>query len=155
MRKPKAPPLTKATRVRIGKKKEKHPHLTYRELAEQFGVSYDQARDACRKYDAGELGGRRKPRQAKVEPGTELRDLFQRAVDHANAETLNAMELVSAVERLARSRHTIQQLELTGHMRATDAAIIAGIIRRYEPSADDDRVIQIYREECEKWKASA
>ena len=148
----KAHPLPKSTRCKIGKKKEGHPNLTYGELASQFNCTYEQARRAHHQFRDGHLSGRKRRRNKEVTSGGTLSDLFQSALDNALTSDLNAMESVAAVERLARSRHTIQQLELTGHMKRTDAAIIAQIIRRYEPDADDDKVIAIYREEYALWK---
>lgn len=155
-RKVKAHPLPKSTRVKIGRKKEKHPHLTYAELARQFGCTYDQARKAHHDYRDGGLTGLRRPKSKVIEmEGSSLMEAFQTAVDRLNGDTeLTGSELVVMLERLARARHTIQQMELTGHLRRTDAEIIARIIRRYEPEATDDRVIAIYREELELWKAS-
>ncbi len=155
-RKPKAHPLPKSTRVRIGKKKERHPHLTYGELAKQFNCTYDQARSSHHAYRDGKLSGtrRRRDKRSEVE-GSSLLATFQTAMDKLNSDTnLSGAEMVVMLERLARARHTIQQMDLTGHLRSTDASLIARIIRRYEPDASDDEVIAIYREEFELCKAS-
>lgn len=155
-RKPKAHPLPKSTRVRIGRKKARHPNLTYGELAAQFNCTYDQARSSHHAYRDGQLSGTRTRRDKGIEvEGSSLLATFQTAMDKLNSDkNLSGAEMVVMLERLARARHTIQQMDLTGHLRSTDAALIARIIRRYEPDASDDEVIAVYREEVELWKAS-
>jgi hypothetical protein len=56
------------------------------------------------------------------------------------------------IEKFINIRKSIQHVKLESHIKRIDANIIASIIRRYEPEADDDRVIKVYREEFEKCK---
>ncbi len=163
MQKPKAPQLTTQKQRVIAKHKEANPHLTYSELASMFNCTFYQARNAHQKYLTGALN-RSKPRirPAKIEhiriefTADELLERqYHIAIASLEAEkNLLLEERVKMLNILFDNRKILQQVKLESHIKRADSAIIASIIRRFEPEASDERIITIYREELEKWKIS-
>lgn len=158
MKKVKAHKLPASTQIAIGKLKEKSPKLTFVAIAAQFNVTYDQARDAVRRYQAGELVDRRGKRiRGKVSGDIEgtFRQLCDRAVSALYADNeITAIELVSLLEKMGGILKANQQMSLQGHLKRTDAGLIAALIRRYAPDATDEDVIKVYHEVKSAWIAS-
>lgn len=167
LRKLKASPLPRNKQLEIGVYKKKHPYLSYSLIADQFHVEYDQVVYACLKYKAGKLtvckpssqkGKLRLARQiaSEEEPDNVLALQFRFAISQLEADKdMNVADRVVLLDKLASIRKLIQQIELEGHIKRTDAGVIANIIRRFQPESTNDDVVKIYREELEKWKISA
>lgn len=167
MRKPKAHKLPHSTNVAIAKWKEKNPDVTLLECAKKFSCSYYQAQQAVLKYRRGELlrseparrraSSRRRQAEANQLTGDEIveREYKTALVQlHESGEGTSVSARVGLLSELVRIRRTVQSIKLTGHIKQLDAEILAQIVRRYEPDADNDRVIEVYREEVSKWQAS-
>lgn len=144
------------TMRRIAEYAEKHVGLSHADIAEIFGCTIGQVRYARKAYKEGKLddvgAGKRTPRARKVDDPIEgFEQVIRRSVGLLQEDKkLDALRYISAAERIASMLRTRQAIELTGHLKRADAAIIAGIIRRYQPSATDADVIRIYREEVER-----
>ena len=155
----KARALRKSTQRSIAKFKEQHPRTSFVDLAAHFNCTYDQARDAWRRYQDGELAaspGRRKTRWVKPsgDPIGTLRALVDRALTALHGDgSLDGVELINLLDRAAPVLRIVQQLSLTGHIKGADALIVAALIRRYQPNATDDDVVRIFHEvriECQQ-----
>lgn len=134
--------------------------MTYAQLAEHFRCSYAQARKAHKDYLEGRLsyGRTRRPKKRGRPPKTDgdatLLSQYETALAEMAASNFDPKERIVLLEKLTVIRQTIQKIELTHHLKRRDAEIIKRIIHRYEPEVSDDRVIAIYHEEVERWKAS-
>ena len=164
-RKPKSPTIDKTLRIRIGKfcDDPKNKGITLRAIAEYFNVSYHQARASKMDYLSGKLTQRRPSKNNRIAQRLvkkkSIDDLFDDQVHLALAqverdESMNVFDRVQLLDKLSATSKNVRNMKLEKHIKRTDAGLIAAIIRRYEPEASDERLIQIYREEMERWKIS-
>lgn len=160
-KKQKAPMLAAATQRRIGIFKDKNPRVTYTELAKQFNCTYSQAVHAALQYKKGYLGKPRLRRKSieNIKQEYDALEILRRqvhtALAHLESEAkLAVSERMSLVAQAVGILKTLQTIEITGHIKRNDAAIIVQIIRRFKPDASEEDSIIIYREEYEKWKSS-
>jgi replication initiation and membrane attachment protein DnaB len=164
MRKIKAPALKIYKAKQIARYKENNPKVSIRAIADKYQVSYEQARNAIKRSKEGRLGKIQtrskkiktdKIKAANPEPDSLLEMQYHQAVAQLEADQdMPADQRIALLDKLFSARKILQQVRLESHIKKTDAAIIAGIIRRYEPDASDERVITIYREELERWRSS-
>jgi hypothetical protein len=159
----KARKLSSELRKRIGIFKNKNPNATFREAADKFGVTYDQARTAVQMYNDGLLTQRmpRRVQRAAVKIANDktfdeiLTDEFRTCVAAMQADNNMPVETrVALLDRVTEIRRRVRAMNLEAHLKRGDADIIAAIVRRFEPDADDERVIAIYREEVELLKGA-
>lgn len=161
MRQKKASPLPIQKKQQIGKYKEKFPTASYHEIADNFNITYNQARSACVDYRAGKLH-RTKPRP-KPKAIDEITDTFSadellerqyhKAVAALESEkNLTVDERIKLLESLFQMRKILQNLRLESFIKRADAGVIKVIIKRFLPDATDDDVIKIYLEAVERWK---
>ena len=68
-------------------------------------------------------------------------------VQQLYSENLTAASRMKLLKQLASLQKDVQATELEKHMTHIDAKIIAAIIRRFKPDADNDEIIRIYKEE--------
>jgi hypothetical protein len=155
----KAHPISVTLKLRIAKHKEKHDNISFVELAQLFNVSYDQARSAVMDYKSGKLNVKNvkkvKSNSSEIKDKYTTEELFdsqfhQALADLEAAEDMNVLERINALEKIAKIRKALQSVRLEAHLKRADADIIAAIIRRYDPDASDERIIEIYKEEVEK-----
>lgn len=158
----KAASLKNYMQSRIGKYSEDNPNVNIKDISLKFNVTYNQAYSAIQKYKAGLL---KQPKPKKdAPPPKELLELdtveILKKTYHAAVAELNVCsdvrisDKITMLDKAFSMRKTLQQIELEGHIKKTDAAIIAAIIRRFAPDSTDEDIIKIYREEMEKWKIS-
>lgn len=150
-----------STRRRIGEYKKKHPNATIGEIAKRFNCTYNQARNAIKQYDAGMFNRDRPPKKdlSNILKNNTTEELLKKQYDKALAQLevddgIMAADRISYLDKLANINKSLQQVSLQNHLKRADAEVIARIIRRYEPEADDARIIAVYREEMERWKNS-
>jgi len=153
--------LPRATRQRIGVFKRRNPNANYWEIADKFNCTYDQARRACHDYEAGKLtrsAPKAKPIDTDiVSTGKTADQLLESQFEYALVsldldKDIRIDSRVQYLDKLFGMRKTIQQVKLESHIKRLDATIIGAIIRRYEPDASDERIIEIYKEEFVKLK---
>lgn len=135
--------------------KRKHPKAPIIEIAEKYNVSPSQVRRAIELDRDGRL--------TKTEPRTPRKKIREIVKTSTPDDLLKSQYLVvcagleadekiplsnraSMLEKLVFMRKTMQQIQLQSHMKRTDAGIIALLVRKFEPDADDDRVISLYLE---------
>ncbi|HVZ41368.1 MAG TPA: hypothetical protein VHI13_18960 [Candidatus Kapabacteria bacterium] len=149
--------LRRSTQLAIAKYKQRNAHLTYGDVAAKYGVTYDQARDACKRYEEGVLGGQRSARkvrrtQPSGNPISLLGTLLDRALTAVDRDGgLTGVEMIELLEKAAPILRTVQQLSLMGHIKGFDSVIFAALVRRYQPNAGDEDIVRIYheiRQEC-------
>lgn len=154
--------LPLSTRQAIAKFWSNNPSYTAAEVAAANNCTVAQARYLKQLDDVDALKkpirkkGRRVVLRAMVDSDTDelLRKQLKYALAQLEAdENINVLERVALVEKCSTIRKITQQTELAGHLKRTDASIIAAIIRRFEPDASDEQVITIYREEVAAWNS--
>lgn len=162
-KKQKALKLCISTRQSIGKYKEKNPNATIGEIAAKFRCTYQQARKAINDWETGQLS---RPRASKGEksvkantitesPDTLLENQFQLALSSMELnKDMPSETRIQLLEKCFSMRKIIQSLRLEKHIKRADAALIGIIIRKFEPDASDDRIIEIYQESHEKYRSS-
>lgn len=159
----KARVLPLRVKQQIFKYKQDYPNSSAREIAEKFKCTQQQVYNYLRQGKKGLLkrvNERLKSKPLKdilsiQEPDSLLENQYKFAV--AQLETnfeLGAETRIALLDKLLTARKTLQQVKLEGHIKRADSQIIALIIRRYEPDATDEKIIQVYREEMERWKVS-
>jgi hypothetical protein len=160
-RKRKAANLSYQKRRKIAEFKVKNPNMTFYHIAEVNNVTYDQARRAYLDYQAGKFtcaGSKGKKVAFDPEMTLESADLllekqYQNAVQALNAaDNIDIETRVKLTETLFSMRKTLQQLKLESFIKRADAGIIAIIIRKFRPEANDDEILRIYLEAVEVWK---
>lgn len=132
------------------------------EIAQKYNVTANQVRYALDQDKKGLLSKARARRTTKdVEkikqeksPDVLLESQFHHALAQMEAKSFEPEERVMMLDKLFNMSKTLQATRLVGHLKRADAEIIGRIIRRYEPEADDQRIIQVYREELEKHRAA-
>lgn len=153
MKKQKACKLSLSTRQRIGNFKDKNPAISIVDIANKFNCSYEQARKAIADYKAGILN--KKPAKLKKpviedflkNPADDnLEYQYNYAVASLRSEILPAETNILLLDKLFTMKKKIQSINLEKHLKRPDAALIASIIRKYEPEASNDRVIEVYHE---------
>lgn len=155
----KAHKLPVSTQRKLAIYKQRHPRTTYVQLQTMFNCTYEQARAAHQRYLAGELGERRRPSSRgplapSGQPIAELELLVDIALQKLkkDAKKIDVAEMVALIDKISGALRTQQQMSLASHLKRSDAAIIAAIVRRYVPTATDEDVIRIYHEvrlECQ------
>ncbi len=163
MHKTKAPSLKTYKAKQIGRYAENNPHIPITEVATKYKVTYNQAYNAVKRYRQGKFS-ENSPRSKKIDTGiikakTDADTLLERQYHQAVAqleadENMPADQRIALLDKLFSARKILQQVRLESHIKKTDASIVASIVRRYEPDASDERIIEVYREELEKWKIS-
>lgn len=151
MTKPKAHKLPLSTQRKIGAYKTDHPKVSFVELTRIFHCTYDQTREAYRRFKAGELQDRRGRTRGHVTPSGDVAGTFRVLIDKAitalsHDKAITSFEMVQLLDKVAGILKVEQQISLQGHLKRADANLIAAIIRRYQPEATDDDVIRIYQE---------
>jgi len=68
-------------------------------------------------------------------------------VQQLYSENLPAAGRMKLLKQLASLQKDVQATELEKHMTHLDARIVSAIIRRFNPDADNDEIIRIYKEE--------
>ena len=160
----KSPALLKSTRIRIGKFKNDNPDVSFEDLANKFNCTYSQARSAVVAFNKGELKSVRKRAVSakKVQeiadstlPDDSLKEEYEYTLNAIRADKkIEPAQRVVLLDKLISMRKTLQVLSLANHLKRADAELISMIIRRFEPTATDERVIQIYNEELAKLRGS-
>lgn len=155
----KAPNLSKAKRVKIGKYKEANPNASYVEIANLLNVTYDQARSAHHDYKAGKLT--RKIPKAKsagfvydknADPTSIYTDLINQTIQEIyQSKDMDVGERVMLLEKITNIRKNLQAVALESHIKRFDVGLIANIMRRLNPALTDEDILLIYKEEFEKW----
>jgi hypothetical protein len=151
MTRPKAHALPISTQRTIAKYKEKNPKVSYVQLAKMYNCTYEQAREAHKRLERGDLKDRRGRPMRSIHASGDVTGMFRTLIDTAvtalhEDTNISAIELVQMLDKVAGVLKIEQQLSLTSHLKRADAVLIAALIRRYEPQATDDDVIRIYRE---------
>lgn len=143
--------------------KANHPEETHKSLSERFGLPVHRVRYALQKNAelAETMKNTKRGRaiQSRYLAGSTddlelLRKQFSFCV--AELENDNSMAIASRIDllnKIIRIKVYIQSVELQGHIKRTDAELIARIIKRFIPNATNEDIIKIYQEEFEKWKA--
>lgn len=157
----KTPALSLSLRQRIAKYKERNPLAKISEVADQFNVTYDQARKAVADYKKGLLN-RSKPRKKK---SIDLSEAMETPADkileiqyHTAAAQLEISsdlavdERIAMLDKLFTMRKTLQQVRLENHIKRVDASVFSALVRKFKPDADDEEVIKYYREIIEELK---
>lgn len=160
----KSPSLLKSTKERIGKYKASNPNSTIGEVANKFACSYSQARTAIEDYKAGKLKSTQKKGVSKSKiqsiidnslPDDSLREEYEYVLSSIRADKkIESTQRVLLLDKLISMRKTLQIISLENHLKRADAELISMIIRRFDPSATNERIIQIYNEELSKLRAS-
>jgi hypothetical protein len=161
--KQKAPALRHSTKIAIARYKKKYPTASLDEIAQKYNCTANQVRYALDQDKRGEL--RRSPGRTKYKDVEKvksektadelLESQFQHAIAQLEADGKLAADMrIALLEKLFNMMKTLQATKLVGHLKRADALIIARIVKRYEPEATDQRVIEIYREELEKHRAA-
>ena len=137
-----------------------NPTCTVEEIAEAFGVKVHQARYAIDKYaeNAEFLKSNRKGRRAYARATAESGDTLelmkkQLALIMGELEADEGLVIKTRTQLLYQAtkiKMYLQECELESHLKTADARIIAAIIRRFLPDADNDQIIKIYNEEMLK-----
>lgn len=163
-RRQKSVSLKHSTRLAIVQYKRKNPGASLRFIADNFNVTYNQAKYAVEQDKLGKLLKTRHRSSQKVNTEIEvLKDnctadeLLERQYHTAIAtlEKNSGMavdERISLLDKLFDMRKILQQVRLESHIRRTDAGIIALIVKRFIPEATEEDIIKIYREAAEQWK---
>lgn len=150
-----SPKLALSAQRAIAAYKRRHPKAPVIEIAERYHVSPSQVRRAIELDRDGRLTKTetRTPRKKIREivktcsPDELLYSQFLAVCAGLEAdEKIPLSNRASMLEKLVFMRKTMQQIQLQSHMKRTDAGIIAQIVRKFEPDATDDRVIQLYLE---------
>ena len=76
-------------------------------------------------------------------------------VEIQSAEDMEYGEKVYLLDKLSSIKKKIQAVDLKTHIKSVDARVIAEIIRRFEPDATDEDILNIFYEALEKCKNSA
>lgn len=149
----------------IGRWKDKNPQASFVEAAEKHGVSYDQARNACMKFSKGELKRANIPAKKKsskviipnvTSSDVSLIEIYNSVlIEIQSAEDMEYGEKVYLLDKLSSIKKKIQAVDLKTHIKSVDAKVIAEIIRRFEPDATDEEILNIFYEALEKCKNSA
>jgi|GEM_PF-3166068 hypothetical protein len=157
-----APAITLALRQKIGRYKDRYPKATLSEMAALFNVTVNQVRSSIEGFRSGKYS-RTKPRRKSVDISTLLGQPPDKILESQYAfalaqlgsdDKLPADERIASLDKLARIYKTIQDSKIAKHIKSGDSAIVADIVRRYEPGATDERVITVIKEEYERWKNS-
>lgn len=144
----------------IAKHKEKYPQDSARIIADKFNCTTNQVYSALKKDKAGLLKRKQAPKKTKqiekiLEESTDsiIENQFKFAAAQLESNKDLAVEnRIVLIEKLQNIRKSVKSMKLESHIKKIDANILASIIRRFEPEANDDRVIEVYREEFEKCK---
>ncbi len=75
------------------------------------------------------------------------------ACEHLANTTMQPDERIKLVAQVSKLQQQLHDRKLESHIQRADAETIAAIVRRYEPKADEDRVILVYTEASEKVQA--
>lgn len=160
----KAAPISNRMKVKIGKFAANNPGAKMTDIAKEFNVTYNQVVHALKLYREGKLHKRR-PRVKHqnieailVEKSTE--DIIDEQYKYCAAQlqtqaTIAVDDRISMLDKLVAMRKTLQTVKLEGHIKRTDAGIIALLVRKFEPEASDEDVVKYYREALELWKANS
>lgn len=154
-----ASPLPMSKRREIAIFWEKNPKWSAENVAEHFNCTAGQVRNYARMYKEGVLGNPRKPKKrvseivAQSDTDTLLREQLQTAIAELSAQDrLTAEQRTIVLRDLVNMRKTMQQVELTSHLRRADADFIAWLIRSHIlPHATDDEIITFYRTQKERF----
>jgi hypothetical protein len=130
------------------------------EIAEEFNVTHSQVRTAISRGKAGLIGEPIQRKQGKARAIAEASDfnsLFDSQIMAAIASLeadpdVDAISRIEALNKIMSAQKARQSVALQAHLKSADAAIFAALVRRYEPSASDDRIIEVYREITEELK---
>lgn len=149
-------PIT--TKIRIGQYKEENSAVPIIDIAKRFNCTYQQARTAYQDWKNGKLSkpGKAKKKKTIQSPAPDEQDkpienkldsLLQTAVNELeNAKDMEVETKILLLNKIFDMKKKSQSITLANHLRRADADILAVIIRRYEPGASDDRIIEIYHE---------
>lgn len=154
------PPIKSETQRKIYNYHKKFPLVPMAEIAEEFNVTYSQVRTAISLGKKGLIGEPVQRSQGKAKAIAEASDfnsLFDSQIMNAIASLeanpdLDAVSRIEALNKIMMAQKARQSVALQAHLKSADASIFAALVRRYEPSASDDRVIEVYREIVEELK---
>jgi predicted transcriptional regulator len=144
--------------------KSNHPEETMNQLSDRFGLPDHKIRYALEKYAEGaELmkntrRGRNDASRYIAGRGDDI-DLMRGQLDICIAELDTAKNMAVSTRldllyKAMRIKSYLQDIDVSKHIKSTDAQLIARIIRRFIPEATNEDVIKIYKEELLKWKNS-
>ncbi|MEO9879690.1 MAG: DUF1804 family protein, partial [Lentilitoribacter sp.] len=135
---------------------------TYADVAREFHVSYDQARNACigrttakKGKDSAKRSHSRRPTANTVE--NEARSIFE-LYEHEYKATLLQMqkdknlsvnERVKLLTTLADGKAKMQRVEIEHHLKRADANVVSRLVRLFQPDATDTDVVKYYKEAAE------
>jgi hypothetical protein len=154
--------LSRNKQLLIGKYHEANPEASKKEIQLHFVVTYNQVIHAIKNFESGKL--HRKPvalqqsrkaetRQRKYTAEEMLENQFHLAVAGLDVDTkMQTDTRITLLEKLVNMRKRFQSMQLESHIKRTDAALIALIVRKFKPEATDDDVVKIYKEALELWK---
>lgn len=161
-KKQKASPLGRIKKMDIGKYHKNNPHVSIREIANIFNVTYNQTVYAINQYKKGDLHiNKRFKRKVNVEnilnkntPEQLLELQYNQCLaEMTKDDKLDLSERMIYLEKLTKVRKSIIDISIIKHIKTIDAELYARTIRRFVPNATDDLILKIYNEEFEKWKA--
>lgn len=158
---PKRPSLSRTQQKRYWQT-AKEKRLNGKELAREVNCTYEQALYILQLGKAGKLDDDKLNKRAIEEvKKIQERQTFDEILEDELTNALAALSIDTAMDpkikiplirNLVETKVKLQKLRLESHLNVTDAGIVAAIIRRYEPIASDERVIEVYSEEAEKWQ---
>lgn len=154
--------IGKEKRVQIAVWKTTHPSWSIDKIAKKFGVGQHHVDYAFKKYsqDSELANTTRKGKAIKA-------DILKDGIDETEAMKSQQKLILATLENdknipvqtrtqllytLTRIRMYLQRVELSAHLKKSDADIIGAIVRRFKPDVTNDEIVKIYYEELEKWK---
>lgn len=141
----------------------KDKRLNGKQLMREVNCTYDQALYILQlgkdgKLDTDNLSEKRIEEAKELLEDKTFDELLEDEMETSLAlltldKTMDPKVKIPLLQKIIQTRSALQKIRLENHMNVTDAGIVAGIVRRYEPDASNDRVLTIYHEEEAKWQA--
>jgi transposase-like protein len=158
-----ASPLPIAKRRQIAQFWDRNPKWSAEQVAAYYNCSAGQVRNYARQYKEGILGtpSKKKKKVATLMAETDTDELLREQLKTALCELtsqnrLTAEQRTLVLRDLVNMRKTMQQVELTNHLRRADADFIAWLIRTHlMPGATDDEIVTFYRVQKERYDVEA
>ena len=171
MRKPKAHKLPNSTRATIARRyiesKDAGKPVSYISVAEAFNCTAEQVRSAVADYRAGRFAGKLGNKRTGAHVGraavaegagdtvTLLKAEIAQSILELQTVMLDPVERVQMIQKVTASQKALEQMELHGHMRRTDARIFQEAVRYFMPSATDSDIKRIYQEVLARCRSHA
>lgn len=150
--------------VRIGQAKKKHPNVSIRLLAQEFGCTEHQARWAVKQYNEGYIGGVKAKNQAKVEKmkkEAEGKSAFEILKEQAQAiaiqveidEKMTLKEKTALIKDITLIVKSLKSSDIHGNIKDPDVERIAIMVRLLKPELTDKEIIELWNRAVEIHKA--